>query len=170
MSAFFEEIPVGTKRETGAHTFTAEEIKRFAAAYDPQSFHVDEAAAEASHFGALCASGWHTLAIWMKLNVADMKALTAERLSNGEPLARLGPSPGFDELKWLKPVYAGDTITFESEVVAKRESRSRPGWGVVSIRNVGRNQNGDDAISFVAHVFVELRGTADAAGTSNTAA
>ncbi len=106
---FFEDIVVGERDEIGAHTFTAEEIKRFARAFDPQPFHLDEAAAEESHFGRLCASGWHTLAVWMKLNVRHLQRRA--RASARRPacrLARLGPSPGFDELKWLKPVYAGD--------------------------------------------------------------
>jgi acyl dehydratase len=147
----------------------AEEIKRFAGAFDPQPFHTDEAAAEASHFGRLCASGWHTLAVWMKLNVREMQ----RRAGNGDGgrQARLGPSPGFDELKWLKPVYAGDTISFTTEVIAAKASRSRPGWGLVSIRNTGVNQRGETAISFIGHVFVERRekaapDTADAPAVS----
>jgi acyl dehydratase len=89
-----------------------------------------------------------------------MQREASERSAAGVPVARMGPSPGFDELKWLKPVYAGDRISFASEVIAKRESRSRPGWGVVSIKNVGRNQAGDDVLSFVGHVFVERQSAA----------
>lgn len=154
---FFEDIAVGHRDEIGAHTFTAEEIKRFAQAFDPQPFHLDEARAAESHFGALCASGWHTQAVWMKLNVRHWQNLKSKRQASGQPIARIGPSPGFDDLKWLKPVYAGDTITFENEVIGKKASRSMPGWGLVSFRMVGRNQKGDDAISFVGHVFVERR-------------
>jgi acyl dehydratase len=157
---FFEDIAVGEANEIGAYDFSAEEIKRFALAYDPQPFHTDEAAAAASHFGKLCASGWHTLAVWMKLNVRTMQRLARERAASGQPLARLGPSPGFDELKWLKPVYAGDRVTFSYEVIGKRPSRSRPGWGLVSIKNTGRNQAGETVISFIGHVFVESRGEA----------
>lgn len=154
---FFEDVVVGEVAELGAHTFTAEEIKRFASAFDPQPFHMDEAAAEASHFGKLCASGWHTLATWMKLNVRYMQEVARERATSGQAQAKLGPSPGFDELKWLKPVYVGDRISFETEVIGKRASRSRPGWGLVSMRSVGRNQAGEDVISFIGHVFVEAR-------------
>ena len=157
---YFEDIPVGEQRTIGSHTFTADEIKRFASAYDPQSFHVDEAAAKESPFGGLIASGWHTVSVWMRLNVRDMQRTTQDRQTAGIPIARLGPSPGFDDLKWLKPVYVGDTITFESEVVAKRKSRSRPGWGLVSSRNIGRNQADEQAIAFTAHVFVEMRDAA----------
>ncbi len=154
---FFEEIVVGEVAELGAHTFTAEEIKRFASAFDPQPFHMDEAAAEASHFGKLCASGWHTLAIWMRLNVRHMQQVARERAASGLAPARSGPSPGFNDLKWLKPVYVGDRISFSTEVLAKRASRSRPGWGLLTLRSVGRNQMGEDVISFVAHVFIEAQ-------------
>jgi acyl dehydratase len=154
---FFEDFSVGERRRIGAHTFTAEEIKRFASAFDPQPFHVDEEAAEESHFGALCASGWHTLAVWMRLNVRGLQEQTRQQAAAGETLARFGPSPGFEELKWLKPVYAGDTISYESEVVGTRASRSRPGWGLVTMRTVGQNQSGEEAIVFTAHVFVERR-------------
>lgn len=160
---FFEEIVVGEITELGGHVFTAEEIKRFASAFDPQPFHMEEAAAEASHFGKLCASGWHTTAVWMRLNVRRLQQLAGERAAAGLAEARLGPSPGFEQLKWLKPVYAGDSISFSTEVVAKRASRSRPGWGVVTMRSLGRNQAGEDVISFVGHVFVESRGE-DASG------
>jgi acyl dehydratase len=154
---FFEEITVGERRELGSHTFTAEAIKRFAAAFDPQPFHLDEAAAEKSHFGRLCASGWHTLSVWMKLNIRELQRQNGDRESAGAPVAKMGPSPGFDELKWLKPIFAGDTVTFESEIAAKRASRSRPQWGLVSFRNFGRNQAGEMVISFTGHVFIERR-------------
>jgi acyl dehydratase len=161
---FFDEIEVGETDEIGAYDFTAEDIKRFASAFDPQPFHINEREAEASHFGALCASGWHTLAVWMKLNVRAMQREAQERSAGGMPLARLGPSPGFDELKWLKPVYAGDRVTFSYEITGKRVSRSRPGWGLVTIKNIGRNQSGEPVISFVGHVFVENRGQAPEGG------
>lgn len=157
MMPFFEEIGVGDRREIGVHTFTTEEIKRFARAYDPQVFHLDEEAAAQSHFGRLCASGWHTLAVLMGLNVRSLQRRAAENAARGITMAKLGPAGGFDELKWLKPVYVGDTIAFESEVVAKRESRSRPGWGIVSLRSFGRNQSGEEVVSFIAHAFVERR-------------
>lgn len=154
---FFDDIPVGERHRIGSHTFSADDIKRFAGAFDPQPFHTDETEAAKSHFGKLCASGWHTLAVWMKLNVREMQRVTRDLELAGVPVARLGPSPGFDELKWLKPVYAGDTIRFETEITAKKPSRSRPQWGLVSMRNIGRNQDGEDVISFIGHVFVERR-------------
>src|ERR1043166_6088364 len=106
---YFDDISVGDCMPLGSHTFTAEDIKTFAAQYDPQTFHMDEAAAAKSHFGALCASGWHTIAVWMRLRVQYGQREDAERAARGEVIARLGPSPGFRDLKWMKPVYAGDT-------------------------------------------------------------
>ncbi len=154
---YFEDIHVGDRMALGTHTFTADDIKTFAAQYDPQPFHMDEAAAAKSHFGALCASGWHTVAAWMNLRVQYAKREDAERLARGEVLARLGPSPGFRDLKWLKPVYAGDTISYASEVVEKRVTKSRPGWGIVFARNTGTNQNDEPVMSFIGSGFVERR-------------
>jgi acyl dehydratase len=154
---FFEDIEVGWTRELGKHTFTAEEIKRFAGRYDPQPFHMDEAEAVKSHFGALCASGWHTAAVCMRTIVDSTKQLTADMIARGEKPAKMGPSPGYSNLKWLKPVYAGDTIAFTSEVIETRASESRPGWGLVQTRFSGRNQNGVPVYQFDGVVFIERR-------------
>ena len=154
---YFDDINIGDRLALGSHTFTAEEIKAFATLYDPQSFHVDAVAAAASHFGALCASGWHTIAIWMRLRTRYAQRDDAERAARGEPNATLGPSPGFRDLKWVKPVYAGDTITYVSEVVEKRLSQSRPEWGLIHVRNTGTNQNGDPVLAFTGTGFVERR-------------
>jgi acyl dehydratase len=154
---YFEDIRVGDRDEVGRHTFTAEEIKSFALRFDPQPFHVDEAAAERSHFGALCASGWHTAAVWMRLMVDHRRRTIEEARARGEPVAALGPALGFRDLKWLKPVYVGDTIAYRSEVVETRVSNSRPGSGLLTIRSTGANQNGDMVISFVSTTLVERR-------------
>ena len=154
---FFEDIAMGERFELGRHTFEAEDIKAFAKLYDPQPFHVDEAAAQRSHFGALCASGWQTAAIWMRLMVEHQTREDEALRARGEPVAELGPSPGFRELKWLKPVYVGDTISYATEVIETRPSNSRPNWGLMSIRNTGTNQRGEPVISFVSTVFVQRR-------------
>jgi acyl dehydratase len=154
---FFEDIRIGEKREIGRHTFTADEIKTFALAYDPQPFHIDEKAAAASHFGALCASGWQTAAVCMRLLIDSRKRRVAEMEVRGEPIATWGPSPGFRDLRWLKPVYVGDTITFETEPVEARASQSRPGWGVVTMRHTGSNQNGELVYSIIVSAFVQRR-------------
>jgi acyl dehydratase len=157
---FFEDLRIGDRFELGRHTFTAEDIKSFALRFDPQPFHVDEEAARRSHFGALCASGWHTASVWMRLMIEYHRREDAARAARGEPSAIFGPSPGFRELKWLKPVYAGDTVTYATEIVDLRASRSRPDWGLMTIRNGGANQRGDAVISFVSMSFVQRRSRA----------
>ncbi len=154
---FFEDIRVGDKYALGRYTFTAADIKAYAARYDPQPFHMDEAAAQASLFGALVASGWHTAAVWMRLMVAHRRSVLEQARARGEPVGGIGPALGFRELQWLKPVYVDDTIDYAAEVVKTRASASRPGLGLMSIRSTGVNQNGDLVISFVSTTFVERR-------------
>jgi acyl dehydratase len=161
---FFEDIEVGQRREVGSFTFTAEGIKTFAAQFDPQRFHLDEVEGRNSLFGGLAASGWHVAAVCMKLMVADGQRLAREAALRGEQVAVWGPSPGFRELRWLKPVLAGDTVSFASEVEQRRTSGSRPEWGILQIRNTGTNQRGEPAFSFLATAFVQRRN----AGSSKT--
>ncbi len=155
--SFFEDIRVGDTYALGRHTFIAADIKSFAARYDPQPFHVDETAAQVSHFGGLVASGWHTAAVWMRLMVAYRRHVIEAARARGEPVGAIGPALGFREMKWLKPVYADDIIEYFAEVVETRASASRPGLGLMSTRATGANQNGDLVISFVSTVFVERR-------------
>jgi acyl dehydratase len=157
---FFDDINVGERHELGRHTFSAAEIKAFATRFDPQPFHLDEAAAVRSHFGALCASGWHTASVWMRLMVEHQRREDAARRERSEPVATLGPSPGFRELKWLKPVYAGDTVSYATEIIETRPSNSRPGWGLITLRNTGVNQRGEPVLSFVSVAFVQRRDAA----------
>jgi acyl dehydratase len=154
---FFEDIQIGEKTEIGRYTFTADAIKAFAARFDPQPFHLDEAAAERSHFGRLCASGWHTACVWMRLVIEHRKREDDERRARGEEVAAVGVSPGFRDLKWLKPVYVGDTITYATEVTDKRSSLSRPQWGIMMSRNTGANQRGEPVLSFDSMAFIERR-------------
>lgn len=154
---YFEDIQVGEIIQLGRHTFTVEEVKAFAHRFDPQPFHVDEQAAEETHFGALVASGWHTASIWMRLMVEYRRRVAEAARARGEPVAGIGPALGFRELKWLKPVYVGDTIEYESEVIETRRSNNRPGFGLMTIRATGFNQNGEPVISFVSTTFVERR-------------
>ena len=154
---FFEDIRLGERTEIGRHTFTAEGIKAFAARYDPQPFHLDEDAAARSHFGALCASGWHTAAVCMRMLVERKERVVAELTARGEPIAIWGPSPGFRELKWLKPVYVGDTITYANEAIEKRDTKSRPEWGLLFSLNTGTNQHGERVYSFIGSAFIQRR-------------
>lgn len=154
---YFEDVPTGHQIALGTYTFSQDEIIAFAQKYDPQSFHLDPVAAQDSLLGGLCASGWHTVAIWMKLMVAYMKTETLKARQEGRSMAALGPSPGFRDLKWIKPVFAGDDITYRSVLIDKHESRSRPEWGLLDHKNTGVNQAGDEVLTFIGSVFVQRR-------------
>jgi acyl dehydratase len=154
---FFEDLKVGDRWVVGTHTFTTDDIKAFAVRFDPQLFHVDEEAAKRSHFGALCASGWHTASVWMRLMIEHDRSEDTKMRARGEATAVFGPSPGFRELKWLKPVYVDDTVTYATEVVELRTSKSRPDWGLMAVLNSGTNQRGEPVISFVSTSFVQRR-------------
>jgi acyl dehydratase len=154
---FFEDIEIGARRELGSFTFTAEDIKRFAAQFDPQRFHLDEEEGRKSLFGGLAASGWHVASVCMKLLVADGKRLAQEAVARGEEVALWGPSPGFRELRWIKPVLAGDTISYANVVETRRTSEKRPEWGILQGRNTGTNQRGELVFSFLATAFVPRR-------------
>src|ERR1700712_3032488 len=154
---FFEDMEIGVRREIGSFTFTAEQIKKFAAQFDPQAFHLDEEAGRKSLFGGLAASGWHVGSVCMKLMVANGKRQAMEAVARGEKVAVWGPSPGLRDLRWIKPVLAGDTIAYASEVASKRTSEKRPEWGIVEARNTGTNQRGELAFSLLATAFVPRR-------------
>ncbi len=152
---FFEDIAVGDTEKLGSHTFFEDEIIGFARAWDPQPFHIDPLLAMRTHFGGLAASGWHTAAIWARLRAAAQARLHAQLRARGERAPRIGPSPGFKNLNWLKPVRPGDTISFVSEVTSKKPSASRPEWGLVFTHETGTNQYGRLAFEFTNCVFVE---------------
>jgi acyl dehydratase len=142
---------IGVTTTLGSHRFGAEEIKAFARKYDPQPFHVDEAAARESVFGRLCASGWHTAAMWMRYNCAT----PTERWTGPGPQPEFGPSPGFKNLKWLKPVYAGETITFTRRGVDHRPITSRPGWRLLTMVSEAFDAAGDKVLEFESAVLVK---------------
>jgi acyl dehydratase len=151
----YEKIAIGDIHVFGSYTFTAENIKHFATKFDPQAFHVDEAAAGHSNFGRLCASGWHTASAMMRLLVAYFDAREAEARATGAPVLVSGPSPGFDDLRWPNPVFPGDVVTFTARIVGKRVSRSRPGWGLLSMTTTGVKQTGETVFMVTTHAFVE---------------
>ena len=154
---YLDDLVAGERFALGSHTFQADEIKAFAKRFDPQLFHIDETAAQRSHFGALCASGWHTACIWMRLMIEYRKRLVEAERARGEKGAAIGPAPGFRNLQWLKPVFVGDTIAFAAEVVETRVSNSRPGWGLLTQRGTGVNQRGETVLSFESTTFLERR-------------
>jgi acyl dehydratase len=149
---FLKDAPLGQTRDLGRYVFTQEAIVAFARAYDPQVFHLDPEAARQTHFGALCASGWHTTAAWMKrlhITRARDMALTA---ASG-PVPQLGPSPGFRDLRWLAPVYAGDTLRYTCTLTDRRATASRPAWGLATHHNTAENQRGEKVFAFTGSVF-----------------
>jgi acyl dehydratase len=157
---FFEDIEIGQRRELGSFTFTAELIKKFAVQFDPQRFHLDEEEGRKSLFGGLAASGWHVGSVCMKLLVADGQRQAREAAARGQTVATWGPSPGFRDLRWIKPVLANDTIHFASAIETRRLSEKRPEWGILEVRNTGTNQRGEPVFSMLATAFVPRRNAA----------
>lgn len=149
-------LRIGETVTLGSHTFTAEEIKAFARKYDPQPFHLDEQAAERSVFKGLCASGWHTCATWMKYNLKSLDRAETALWDADHPRPEFGPSPGLENLKWLKPVYAGETITFTRCAVSHRKLASRPGWSMLRSVCAAFDSTGDQVLSFENSVLVKL--------------
>lgn len=143
-----ELYPAGHRVKTGTRVFDADDIIRFATKYDPQPFHMDVEAAKSYVFGALCASGWHTCAGWMRCFIdfwgSEVRRLKAEGLAPPQ----LGPSPGFEQLQWLKPVYAGDTITYSLTSLESRPLASRPGLILNTGIGEGVNQNSEAVLRF----------------------
>ena len=150
-----DESALGREIWLGSYTFTRESVIDFARAYDPQPFHLDDSAAAASPFGRLAASGWQTAAAWMRLMVAARRNAAAALTARGAPLPRSGPSPGYRDLKWLKPVYVGDTVHYAMTPVALRPV-SRPGWGLATFDSRGLDQFGRTVFSFTSSAFVSL--------------
>jgi acyl dehydratase len=139
---YLDDLQPGQTFALGERRVDRDEIVAFAGAWDPQPFHLDEQAAKASIYGRLIASGWHTACIFMRL--------FAEGLLNRA--AAIG-SPGLDELRWLKPVYPGDSLAAQVEILEVRPSRSRPDRGAARIRCAVTNQRGDEVLTMIATVM-----------------
>lgn len=145
--------PIGQRIKLTTIHFSAEDIIRFAQKYDPQSFHLDEEAAKNSVLGGLCASGWQSAASWMRSFLMFWKDEVKRLMKEGIEPPKLGPSPGFKDLKWLKPVYAGDDITYYTTLLDTRPLASRPGTHINTTLNEGVNQHGETVVSFVSTVL-----------------
>jgi acyl dehydratase len=145
---YFEDIVVGARNAFGSYAVTREEVLDFAQRFDPQPFHLDDDAAAATHFGRLSASGWHTCAMTMAMVVENLKSTQQ---------AGLG-SPGVDELRWLKPVYPGDTLRCETEVLEKNRSRSRPEMGSFRSTVLVFNQDDEAVMRFTSIGLIAVRG------------
>ena len=157
---FFEDQLLGEVRDLGSHTFERDEIIGFARQFDPQPFHLNEDAGRRSLFGGLSASGWHTAAIYIRQMILTRQSQAAASPAIGQPDAAWGPSPGFRDLRWLKPVLVGDRIAFRIKSVEKRDLKSRPDRGLLIFDGEGRNQRGETVYRITSQVFVERRRTA----------
>lgn len=143
---YYEDLDIGQTYRTSSHTLTEVDIMAFAGKFDPQTFHTDPLAAEHSFFGRLCASGWHTAAVTMRLFV------TGElRIAGG----LIGA--GVQEIRWPVPTYPGDTLTVIATILEKRPSRSKPHLGLVNVQVQATNQRGQIAQEMVANLVVPRR-------------
>jgi acyl dehydratase len=145
---YFEDLEVGRDAFFGSYEVTREEVLDFAGKYDPQPFHLSDEAAAKTHFGRLAASGWHTCAMTM--------AVIVQYLSKGEGQAGLG-SPGVDELRWLKPVFPGDTLHIHGKVIEKTPSRSKPDLGSYRSEMTITNQHDEPVLRFTSIVLIRRR-------------
>jgi acyl dehydratase len=145
MSRAFEDFPPGTRLVSASCPITAESIINFAREFDPQVFHLDPRLAEKTLFRGLAASGWHTAAVSMRLCVDTMN------------VAGGMVGLGVDELKWPNAVRPGDELQVEIEILQARRSKSRPGYGIIRIHNVTKNQRGEVVQSFMANAMLPVR-------------
>jgi acyl dehydratase len=142
---YLDDLYVGQRFTSGSFHMTEAKIKSFAAEFDPQPFHLDQAAAKASVFGGLAASGWHTAAVAMRL-------LVDGGLPFGNGIIGLG-----GDLAWPKPTRPGDTLHVESEILEIVPSRSKPNQGIVKVRSTTLNQDGEAVHSFTSKCLVLKR-------------
>ena len=143
---YFEDLAVGQTFGTGTVVVETEQVKAFAAEFDPQPFHLDEDAARGSLFGGLVASGWHTAALTMGLLVGGELKVVGGLIGMGA-----------EELRWPRPVHPGDVLRVESEVLGLRPSKSQPDRGVVRVRNTTLNQDGQAVMVQVVTMTVPRR-------------
>ena len=144
---YLEDLKVGDKASFGSYPVTREEVLEFARKYDAQPFHLSDEAAARTHFGRLAASGWHTCAMTMSMLVENLGA---------HPQAGLG-SPGVDELRWLRPVFPGDTLRVETEIFDVTPSRSKPDLGSFKSNVTVFNQDDVPVLRFVSIVLIRRR-------------
>ena len=149
---YFEDFPVGEVVEFGDRAVTAEEIVEFAREFDPQPFHLDEAAARASMAGGLIASGWHSAALMMRINCDEVFLRSSAQ-----------GSPGIESIDWLRPVRPGDRLSVRRTTLSARTSRSRPDIGVFEMRFELLNQNREVVMRQQGPLFMRRRPSGEAA-------
>ena len=144
---YLDDLEVGTETYFGSCEVDRDEVIEFARRYDPQPFHLSDEAAAKTHFGRLAASGWHSCA--MVMGVIARKVVETKQAGLG--------SPGIDELRWLKPVYPGDTLHVSSKIVEVRPSRSKPEIGSIRSATTVTNQDGVPVLTFTSIVLMRRR-------------
>lgn len=144
---YYEDLEVGLTSKFGRYDVTREEVIEFAQKYDPQPFHLDDEAAAKTHFGRLSASGWHTCAMTMAMLVENMK--TSRQAGLG--------SPGMDNLRWVKPVYPGDTLRVETTIIEKRRSKNRPDMGLFKSDLTIFNQDDEPVMTMRSNGLIKVR-------------
>ena len=149
MTLFFDDLVVGTVERFGRYEITREEVIAFAQRYDPQPFHLSDEGAAGTLFGRVAASGWNTAAATMRMIVEHWKATGRDKASLG--------GIGTDELRWLKPVYPGDTLRCESEILEKRRSGSRPEMGIIKTRMTVFNQHDEPVMTMRSAGLIRVR-------------
>ena len=144
---YFEDLEVGAETYFGSYDVTREEVIEFAGKYDPQPFHLSDEEAAKTHFGRIAASGWHTCA--MTMAVIARYVVKAEQAGLG--------SPGVDELRWLRPVYPGDTLHVRGKIIETRPSRSKPEIGSFRTETIVTNQDDLPVMRFTSIVLMRRR-------------
>ena len=144
---YLDDLEVGQTTYFGSYEVTRDEVIEFARKYDPQPFHLSDEAAAKTHFGRLAASGWHTCA--MSMAVIARHVVATEQAGLG--------SPGVDELRWLKPVFPGDTLHVSSRIVEVRPSRSKPEIGSFRSETIVTNQDEVPVLTFTSIVLMRRR-------------
>lgn len=158
MAQWLEDMELGNRIELGDWLMDEAEMMAFARKYDPQLFHTDHAAAAKSFFGGITASGWFTVACWMRAMIrhrnaqAEKHQKPADETPGPKPLA--GPSPGFINLTWPTPVRPGDVISFSATPAEKVLMKSRPQWGIIRSTNEGINQRGELVLRFTGQGMI----------------
>ena len=157
MGLFLGEFKPGQVFPLGSYTFTAENIRSYSTAFAPVGFHMNADQAEKGLFGKTAAAGFHTCSGWMTCFVAANTKARTDRASTGEALPEIGPSPGIANVRWQRPVFPGEAISYRSTVVASRALASRPGWGMVTFLSEGHNASNALVMRFEGRVLVQSR-------------
>lgn len=149
---WWEDIELNVTTAIGSHRFEEAEMIRFSRQFDPQPFHIDPVAAKESFYKGIIASGWHVCCVWMRLMIEHGRRRAAEGIPS-----RGGVSPGFLDLRWVKPTRPGMTLHYDSTTHEKIELKSRKDVGLIRSLNLAVDDNGETVMSFTGQGFVQRR-------------